>query len=220
MSLSEGTGVVFMLLGIHASNGGSGKDFHGDGKHSVSSFLWFSFPLQITLIYLPFLYLPLKGLLPKLSNSQNSLIYIQPWYSTITFQYIDIPTAISLSLSAAPQLLLQLPVQRLPKWISPNLTCPNWTHNLALPNLLLPSPSLAQFVASPQSWLPSLETLAPPLPLPSPLTPHWPTQPIFHYILWVLLLKELLNPSLCYHAHTFSLVQDLINSLLSYYNIL
>lgn len=76
-------------------------------------FPWLAFPFQISLVYFPFLYLSLKGL------CRSFLIHKIPSYinsacsSTISYQYIDVPTALPLSLSAAPRLLLLLPTQHL-----------------------------------------------------------------------------------------------------------
>ena len=128
--------------------------------------------------------LPLKGLLQKLPNSQNSLIYKQcmllkhhlPIYWC---PYSFISQSLCSSTIASPVAYPTSPSGGIFPGTS-NLTCPLWTHNLTFPNLLLPSPSLAQFMVPPSSWSPCLESLAPPLLLPSSLTPHCATQSVFH----------------------------------------
>ena len=143
-------------------------------------FSWLAFPFQISLVYFPFLYLPLKGLLQKLPNSQKSLICKQRMLLNHQLPiywcpYSFISQSLCSSMIASPVTYPASPSTCIFPGTS-NLTCPLWTHNLAFRNLLLPSPSLAQFMVSPSSWLPSLESLAPPLLLPSPLTPHCATQ--------------------------------------------
>ena len=184
-SFSEGTGVVLMHLDTQVSNRCTGKHSMqmGSALYLSRSFFMTCIPFSDLLSRLS-ISLPLKGLLQKLPNSQNSLIYKQcmllkhhlPIYWC---PYSFISQSLCSSTIASPVVYPTSPSG----WIFPgtsNLTCPLWTHNLTFPNLLLPSPSLAQFMVPPSSWSPCLESLAPPLLLPSSLTPHCATQSVFH----------------------------------------
>lgn len=181
-----------MRLDTQVSNRCTGKDFHGDGKHclSVPFFSMTCIPFSDLFSLLSISLLVTERTLQKLPNSQNPFIYKQRMLLNHQLPIYWCPYSFTSQSLCSSTIASPVAYPTSPSTAifpgTPSLTCPLWTHNLAFPNLLLPpnqllpSPSLAQFMVSPSSWLSSLESLAPPLLLPSPLTPHCATQSICH----------------------------------------